>query len=266
MASWSRWIDLAAEALWMVLLQPGLLKVQYYTRQNPRLKPLSTFEICSVVAVSWLFYMAFASTARGLLGLVLPSPRAPDALGAGEGAAGPRYGARFLFYRTLWASLLHRGVTFALEKIIPLWHALRADSEAVQRRIRARSLEVVAFMRAVEWGRGPVAGGRGLWKVPAFEKAACQAIGLQRRKSQDAVGGERTLSWDIAVDKQALDEMKETLGPPGGFGEMGFHVTGEGVCFEAMGIGTRFNLSFSLQKPPSREQGPRSPKKKRKSL
>ena len=247
----------------MVLLQPGLLKVQYYTRHNPRLKPLSTFEICAVVAASWIFYMLLSSVARALLRTALGLPGADWAAGMGA-----YYGIRFLFYRTLWASVLHRGVTFALEHVIPLCLALRADSEAVQQRIRARSVEVVAFIRAVDWGRGHVAG-FGLWKVPAFaeaEKAACQAISLERQKSRDPLEGSRTLSWNIAVDKSALDEMKETLGPPGGFGEMGFNVTGEGVCFEAMGIGTRFNLSFSLQASPSKEHVARSPKKKRKSL
>jgi hypothetical protein len=41
--------------------------------------------------------------------------------------------------------------------------------------------------------------------------------------------------------------MKETLGPPGGFGEMGFSVGKDGIRFEAMGVGTSFNLMFELE-------------------
>ena len=54
------------------------------------------------------------------------------------------------------------------------------------------------------------------------------------------------MSWDLTVDRHALDEMKETLGPPGGFGELGFSVAGDRVCFGAMGVGTRFDLTFML--------------------
>ena len=40
----------------------------------------------------------------------------------------------------------------------------------------------------------------------------------------------------------------ETLGPPGGFGEveLGFDVSKGRVRFGAMGIGTRLNLTFVL--------------------
>lgn len=71
-----------------------------------------------------------------------------------------------------------------------------------------------------------------------------QLICLERHKVEDEGG--RTLDWDVVVEKSALDEMKETLGPPGGFGELGFIVEKDGVSFQAMGVGTKFNLRFLI--------------------
>jgi hypothetical protein len=259
------WIYLLAEGVWMVLLQLCLLKVRYYTRQNPRLKPLSTFEICSVVVILWICYLALAGATRGILGIALAFSEMGQFSEQERHYAGG-YGVVFLFYKTLWTWVLHRGVTFGLETVVPLWMASWADSATVLEKIQARGLEVVEFIREIEWKKSP-ATEIALGKLPAFnERRSCQLISLERHQSDDPVEGARTLSWNIAIDKKALDEMKETLGPPGGFGEMGFNVSREGVSFEAMGIGTRFNLSFSLRKPRNVEQGSQSPKKKRKSL
>jgi hypothetical protein len=41
--------------------------------------------------------------------------------------------------------------------------------------------------------------------------------------------------------------MKETLGPPGGFGELGFCVGKDDVRYEAMGVGTSFGLVFAVE-------------------
>lgn len=78
-------------------------------------------------------------------------------------------------------------------------------------------------------------------------KEVGQKIELQRHQDENRVEGERTLNWDLSVDKEALDEMMETLGPPGAFGELGFHISKGKVCFGAMGVGTRFNLTFGLE-------------------
>jgi hypothetical protein len=256
------WIYLVAEGTSMVVMQLGLLKVQYFSRQNPRLKPLSTFEICSVVAVLWMSYIALAGITTGVLGFISPL----GGTDRGGEPHGRRYGVVFLFYKTLWTWVLHRGLTFGLENVDSFWTALLMDSTALRKRIKARLLEVAESLRDIDW-RKPLGSGLIIEDAQSLsDQKACQLISLERHKSRDPVEGSRTLNWNIAIDKKALDEMKETLGPPGGFGEMGFNVTGEGVSFEAMGIGTRFNLSFSLRKSKIGETGARSPKKKKKGL
>jgi hypothetical protein len=246
----------------MVVMQLGLLKVQYYSRQNPRLKPLSTFEICSVVAILWMSYIVLAGITTGVLGFISPFG-ASDRGGEHDRR---RYGVVFLFYKTLWTWVLHQGLTFGLENVDSFWTALLMDSTAIRKKIETRLLEVAESLRDIDWRKSLRPGliiesSQGLG-----DKKASQLISLERHKSRDPIEGARTLTWNIAIDKKALDEMKETLGPPGGFGEMGFNVTGEGVSFEAMGIGTRFNLSFSLRKSKSGEPGTRSPQKRKKTL
>jgi len=85
--------------------------------------------------------------------------------------------------------------------------------------------------------------------IPESDNASLsttQKIGLQRKQSSSPKKG-RTLSWSLTVDKEALDEMKETLGPPGGFGELGFCVAKDEIRFEAMGVGTSFGLVFTVE-------------------
>lgn len=138
------------------------------------------------------------------------------------------------------------------------------DSTAVLQKIQNRGAEIAVFVRDINW-RYPLE--TGLIFEKTKEKMSSQPISLERHQGDDPDEGARTLSWKIAIDKNALDEMKETLGPPGGFGEMGFNVTKEGVCFEAMGIGTRFKLEFELKSKsnPASRSGSRSPKRSRKS-
>jgi len=256
------WIYLVAEGSSMVVMQAGLLKVQYYSRQNPRLKPLSTFEICSVAAVWWMLYIALAGVTTGVLGFISQM----GLTDRGGEPHGRSYGVVFLFYKTLSTWVLHRVLTFGLENIDSFWTAVQMDSTAIRKKVEARLLEIAESLRAIDW-RNLLGTGLVVEDSPRLnDKKACQLISLERHKSRDPIEGARTLTWNIAIDKKALDEMKETLGPPGGFGEMGFNVSGEGVSFEAMGIGTRFNLSFSLRKSKSGEPGGRSPKKKRKSM
>lgn len=72
-------------------------------------------------------------------------------------------------------------------------------------------------------------------------------IELRRHHDENALEGKRTLYWDLRVDEESLHELMETLGPPGCFGEFGFNISQDSVCFGAMGTGTRFNLTFILE-------------------
>jgi hypothetical protein len=44
-----------------------------------------------------------------------------------------------------------------------------------------------------------------------------QRIELRRHQDENPVDGQRTLNWDMKVDRETLREMMETLGPPGMF-------------------------------------------------
>lgn len=79
-------------------------------------------------------------------------------------------------------------------------------------------------------------------------------ITLQQTQTPSQNQKERTLSWTLTIPPSLLNEMKETLGPPGGFGELGFCVGREEVRFEGMGVGTSFGLTFSVDGEEEKEE------------
>lgn len=111
-----------------------------------------------------------------------------------------------------------------------------------------RCFELVQFMTFSIHDQAPVAQTKSVFERDEDANKTCQSIELRRNQEENPVEGERTLNWDLSIDKDALQELMETLGPPGGFGEveLGFDVSKGRVRFGAMGIGTRLNLTFVL--------------------
>jgi hypothetical protein len=135
--------------------------------------------------------------------------------------------------------------------LTPLSLEARQNPRRVFKQCNRRFLELVGFIRMMFQEPDPILHflSRGSFEKSDGKdiKKIGQAVQLQRRHDEFPVDGQRTLNWDVRVDKEALGEMMETLGPPGGFGELGFSITAGKVCFGAMGVGTRFNLNFVLE-------------------
>jgi hypothetical protein len=139
-------------------------------------------------------------------------------------------------------------LTFVLDTGIPFWFELRQSPQKAIHKVDKRLKEIFNILQSTF--QQPFSG----LLVELSQKlrddnwkAKGQAIHLERRQTDYPSEGQRRLSWNIVVDEEAMDEMKETLGPPGGFGELGFNVAKDGVRFEAMGVGTSFNLIFKLR-------------------
>lgn len=155
---------------------------------------------------------------------------------------------------------IHLILVFVIDTGIPFLSEVRQNPQKTLRKMGDRSKEILGFLGTVF--EDPLSSLPndipGAIPENSF-KPRGQTIQLQRRQTEYTNEGERRLSWSIAVDKDAMNEMKETLGPPGGFGELGFNVARDGVRFEAMGVGTSFNLMFKLREG---EDGPFSREKK----
>jgi len=153
-----------------------------------------------------------------------------------------------LFELVLITWFLHLALTFVLDTGIPFWLELRQRPRNAVHKVDKRLKEILDILQSTF--QQPFSG----FLVDLSQKfrddnwkAEGQAIHLERRQTDYPSEGQRRLSWNIVVDEEAMDEMKETLGPPGGFGELGFNVAKDGVRFEAMGVGTSFNLIFKLR-------------------
>ncbi|KAN0091677.1 hypothetical protein V8E51_017524 [Hyaloscypha variabilis] len=142
---------------------------------------------------------------------------------------------------------LHQGLMFVLHTGIPLLREVRQRPQKAIQRLDVRYKELSRFVEAAF--RPTTSSPEDLRpeKPKKASKTRLQPIHLQRHRNDKSNEGERRLSWTVVVDKDAMDEVKETLGPPGGFGELGFNVAKDGVRFEAMGVGTSFNLMFKVR-------------------
>lgn len=158
-----------------------------------------------------------------------------------------------IFYDVLLTWLISQSIVFILDTIIPLFRDIRkGNQEYVVVKLISRTIEILGFIRQLYEKESPNlcrfprrrSQNDGSWDDKEMNS---QLIRLEQMKSEIPEKGQRALSWDLTVDKAALDEMKETLGPPGGFGELGFNVSIDRVCFGAMGVGTRFELTFVLE-------------------
>ncbi|KAF4625839.1 hypothetical protein G7Y89_g12323 [Cudoniella acicularis] len=251
-----------AEGGWMLLLQLSLVRIQFYNRQNPRRKPLTSLEICFVVALLWTLFITLQSAFRfaiSLVGWILFSSDGGPQL-SGEQNHQARYIPGYLFYKVLATLLIHQGVNFLLETVVPLWREVNHDSDGVRQKVKVRIGEISEFLRDTNWGKFL---NSSIFpdQRPRIQENS-QMISLKRNQYDDPIEGQRILNWSITIDKNALAEMMETLGPPGGFGEMGFNVSRECVRFEAMGPKTRFNLTFEVNNPVNDKPAKKLRKKK----
>ncbi|CAG8956676.1 hypothetical protein HYFRA_00012220 [Hymenoscyphus fraxineus] len=215
---------------------------------------LSSFEKFLIATAFWASINIFGRLVRffvQILDSVVSSvtPKQIDTL-ALEHSKYAGFGWGSLLFKIMATCLIHQAANFCLDTIVPLWEEFNRDGERVQRRVQARVSQSFGGFRELNKRlrkTDTYEGDRKMEKEPKVS-ANTQLISFERHKLEDQK--ERTLDWDIVIGKGALDEMKETLGPPGGFGELGFVVEQDGVSFQAMGVGTKFNLRFSVREEP----------------
>jgi hypothetical protein len=167
---------------------------------------------------------------------------------------------------TLFTWFLHLVLIYFLETGIPFCRQLLKSRKKALKQVNVRLKEIHNFLETVP--QDPFSGFSVSFSGDVAEEivnSQGQSIYLERRQTDHPNEGQRTLSWNIVVNSEAMNEMKETLGPPGGFGELGFNISTAGVRFEAMGVGTSFNLMFKLREGSNdRLPNENKPKRKRK--
>ncbi|KAG4444140.1 hypothetical protein IFR05_000369 [Cadophora sp. M221] len=156
---------------------------------------------------------------------------------------------RVLIDRILVSWMLHHGLVILLDIIIPFTKDRRRNPHRELTNVISRTSQLLTFIHSITLGSATNIAPHMPLKIfiqDSNSRSTTQTVRLQRTQSDHPNEGQRTLAWNLVVDKDALDEMKETLGPPGGFGELGFSVGGDGIRFEAMGVGTSFVLDFEI--------------------
>ncbi|RDL38786.1 uncharacterized protein BP5553_03126 [Venustampulla echinocandica] len=246
-------VSLIAEFGWMLFLQSRLLKARYYSPEKPRKHPRSSVDILLVVIVFWALFIIVDHIFRLTFDLVyvVILKHGHDPLE--ETVVEPRhrsgaYDHGSLLRQVLATWIIHYVLNFWLETIVPLWKDILEDPDSVRDRFRVRTqelFELFIVITGINWMPELTSGAA----LNSMDEAcgACHLVALEREKLADPTIGERILNWNITIDRGALDEIKEILGPPGGFGEMGFSVSNGGVCIGATAIGASFSLTFELK-------------------
>jgi hypothetical protein len=246
--------------LYMIAIQYLILKVRYI---KSRAKPPSSLETGILVTALWLIHRLLDTVLNFTLGIFVLVSAPPGTLASYLVLRQDEYslvswagchtewrGTALLYHEVISTWLLSRGILFCINTLVPL---IRDHPQDLTLRFQMRCLELFYFFQAFNQNAPSTPDLHPRPRLGKVRSAGAgdlptnvQAINLKRYQDETPKG-QRTLSWDLTVDKQALDEMMETLGPPGGFGELGFSVSGDRVSFGAMGIGTRFNLTFVLE-------------------
>ena len=250
-------ISTACACVFMVMLQYILLKIHSSKKGPKSPRPL---EIYLIVTFLWTLHHIFDSAIYVGVIATVSVFLSPDEkqeyrhlrttgydLGYwlwGRHMPKPWDELRLLSFQVLITWLVSQGIALVLSTLIPLLQAVWRNPRSVLLKLHIRSLELLDFLKEID--RKPLI-------IPSirpegfldgrFSKSGTgttHVINFRRHQTHDPGEEGRTLNWDLTIDKSALDEMKETLGPPGGFGELGFNVASDRVFFGAMGVKTRY--------------------------
>lgn len=258
------WLGRFGDCLCMLGVQYLLLKTQRARKVLPAEVVPTQSELYAGITCFWLGYLGsiktLAHTAMGLLwtlsSLELVSHdllwRAFQVLSLNETSIDDVPETKLeiqLFNRVVLTWQLHQALLFLLDTTIPFLKNLNRKPDTTLRTLCSRIHTLIAFLQLITIGHSSPSPASGMpLCLPDSDDTTSstnQKIRLERKQSSSPKKG-RTLSWSLTVDKEALDEIKETLGPPGGFGELGFCVAKDEVRFEAMGVGTSFGLVFAI--------------------
>ncbi|KAL2061129.1 hypothetical protein VTL71DRAFT_7402 [Oculimacula yallundae] len=244
-----RWISIIVAFTCMIAIQYLLLKIHHLRKVLPSEGIPTNAEVWIGVAAFWILHRVLEESGRVVFGAVLGI--FPDRLAASENLkfiSKTSTLIRSLIESVVISWILHQSIIVLLDIIPPLTRNPRWNPYSELASIRSRMSHVLTFICNMIFGAPAIP-----THIPlkiliqdTKSRSTTQTVRLQRVQRNHPNEGQRILAWNLVVDKEALDEMKETLGPPGGFGELGFSVGADGIRFEAMGVGTSFVLDFEV--------------------
>ncbi len=250
------WISDLGACVSMLAIQYLLLKIHRLRKVLPAEAIPSISELWTAVGLFWILQMVLDVVGLAVLGTLLSA--LSHSTFSSQGRAGNGRAVRWMesrgrpvLDRVLVSWILHRGLVILLDIIIPFSRDRRRDPQRALTDLHSRVYTLLYFFYATACGSFSTSVPQLSLKTLIQESASnsrstSQIVRLQRSQTDHPKEGHRNLAWNLVIDKDAMDEMKETLGPPGGFGELGFSVAGDGVRFEAMGVGTSFVLGFEV--------------------
>ncbi|KAE8446011.1 hypothetical protein EG329_012650 [Mollisiaceae sp. DMI_Dod_QoI] len=279
--SW--WLSTLVNALCMLVVQSVLWKTHRVRKVLPLEVVPTQLELYAAVACVWLAYLGSIKTivhgARGFIWILskfelvdIPSHgflRGCDLVACLDNTLSDHFSGAGIVAQlvrqviTTWQ--LNQGLLFILDIAIPFIQSFHHKPRTTIETLYSRVNILVAFLKLITIGlassHSPNHPKLRTANNDSHPLSTTQKVLLQRTQPSSPKKG-RTLSWSLTVDKESIDEMKEMLGPPGGFGELGFCVTKNEVRFEAMGVGTSFALAFGaegdeavlMRKPPVRPE------------
>ncbi|TGO10407.1 hypothetical protein BTUL_0136g00300 [Botrytis tulipae] len=172
--------------------------------------------------------------------------------------------AKLLVLEVIFSWFFSQVSLWVMDTIIPFLGELRGDSDfrGMLRRLGRRTREIYKFMFMIDWSHdfefsqssnAQLLNGGDASTSPDenHDQKKEQIIELSRQRSESLSSEkgtqERKLDWKLIIDASALNEMKEMLGPAGGFGELGFSVARDRVCLGAVSRGSSFMVTFGLE-------------------
>lgn len=255
------------QVFWVIVLQIPLLKTHQIRRSNSR--PVesipTTTELCLVTIIFWIIQFLFQSTLTVLIFYFFYQPLRTNLEEWRDTVATDILLKLMRMFSATWG--VHLVLVTLLDFVLPSLHTLYFHPEANILHLRSRYRTLIKFLwlLVLNSSGDKISAQLAKPSAPRQRKGAslalhnangtCNDVRLERSRAQIMVKGHRALDWNLAIDSAAMNEMKETLGPPGGFGELGFCVQKDGVKFECMGPGTNFSLTFKLESGEEKPSG-----------
>ncbi|KAM3078554.1 hypothetical protein ACMFMG_006426 [Clarireedia jacksonii] len=253
----------------MVVVQYFVFKVLCSKTANTSTVPPTMLETYLLVAGLWIAHRVLDGVLYGVMDMVVCVLASNETLERYGSLRGKIYNLGYWTggWKGTWIGngvvlLGMETLLLVSDTLVPLYREIRHDRRLIGDLFWNRLVEVESYMRTINWrGDNDFQSSSGLEGHEELRpRKQCVEFERQRNEPEE---GQRSLDWMLVVDKEALNEMMESLGPPGGFGELGFNVGKDKVSFGAMGIGTSFTLTFRLE-PERRRVGKEDREKCRK--
>ncbi|KAJ5041624.1 uncharacterized protein L3040_005202 [Drepanopeziza brunnea f. sp. 'multigermtubi'] len=233
---------------WVCLLgiQVGLLRIRRMRKTVPQETIPQATEIWAAVGLFWVCQSMLNGIGLAVFEVVLEELSLPASLNIGL-VVEDEVSLRSVVDRIFVSWLVHHTVVFFADVIIPFSKDRGRSWEEVVTTAFSRVALTHTFLHAVVLGSTTPKATPVLPVIPRSDPcpdSSNYVVRLQRTNHPNE--GHRIVGWNLWIGQDAMDEMREILGPPGGFGELGFSMSADGVRFEAMGKGTSFVLDFEV--------------------